>query len=91
MGVVSGQFSFHLGGSGAQFIFYNDYTESTPVFQITGGGDVIAPYNTNGTGDGWHYCYTGQGYWSYCTCASGKFVGNLAFYSNQAATYCYGL
>lgn len=40
MGVVSGQFSFHLGGSGARYAFYDSADLSNEVFTIKGSGNV---------------------------------------------------
>ncbi len=40
MGVVGGQFSFHLGGSGARYAFYDSADLTNEVFTIQGTGNV---------------------------------------------------
>ncbi len=40
MGVVSGQFSFHLNGSGARYAFYDNANLANEIFTIKGTGNV---------------------------------------------------
>jgi hypothetical protein len=72
MGVVSGQFSFHIGGTGARYAFYDSYALMNEIFTIDGGGDIVAPWNLWGNAYGWVLCGTGD-----CTCPNGYFVTGI--------------
>jgi len=83
--------TYGIYASGGSYAVYAAGTLAT-------SGNLVAESNTNGSGDGWHYCEldSATAGWQYCTCANGSFVGNLAVYNpgsygvaRDIATYCY--